>query len=188
MSFPDRRAAVNNLRTIVLTGGTITAVALLFAIPSVLPTATATAAATGEMIQNVAEEARQSATPPIDTSRLAKWSYTLDPSVSIEPLRESTVTKIAGGKVTTVHVVETATGVYSSDALDNPHVLYPGIHRSRATHPDAGTGLLLLNDRRWVAAVPVAANSIVTVLPFDGGKLIVRDGFSCVVTKTLSTC
>lgn len=179
---------MTNLRTIVLTGATITAVALLFAIPSVWPAATATAAATGEMIETVSTEAGQNLAPPIDTSRLVKWDFAVAPSVSVEPLRESVVTKIAGGKLTTVHVVETATGVYSSDALDDPHILYPGIHRSRTAGAEAGTGLLLLSDRHWVAAVPVAANSIVTVLPFEGGKLVVRDGFSCVVTKTLSTC
>lgn len=182
----DRRAALDKLRTIVLTAATITGVALLFAVPSVMPAASATAAATGAMIQTVSEQARQTVAPPIDTARLVKWDFEVDPSVSVEPIRESVITKIAGGRVTKVHVVETATGIYSSDAMEDPHVLFPGIHRSRVKTD--GGGILLLDDRRWVSAIPVAANSFVSVLPYEGGRLVVRDGAACTVTRTLSTC
>ena len=182
----DRRAGLDNLRTIVLTAATITGVALLFAVPSVLPAASATAANTGAMIQTVSDDARQALAPPIDTGRLVKWDFRLDPSVSVEPIRESVVTKIAGGRVTTVHVVETVSGVYSSDAMEDPHVLYPGIARSRAKTDDGG--VLLLDGRRWVSAIPVAANSFVSVLPYEGGQLVVRDGVACTVTRTLGTC
>jgi hypothetical protein len=182
----DRRAALDKLRTIVLTAATITGVALLFAVPSVMPAASATVGATGAMIQAVSEEARQTVSPPIDTGRLVKWDFKVAPSVSVEPIRESVITKIAAGRVTTVHVVETTTGIYSSDAMEDPHVLYPGIERTRAKTD--GGDILVLDNRRWISAIPVAANSFVSVLPYEGGRLIVRDGVACTVTRTLSTC
>ncbi|WP_404405835.1 hypothetical protein [Pelagibacterium halotolerans] len=47
--------------------------------------------------------------------------------VSLEPTSTASVRKIGYGKVTEVNIATTATGVYSSDAIVSPYVLYPGI-------------------------------------------------------------
>jgi hypothetical protein len=65
--------------------------------------------------------------PPFDASKLRKFDIELADSVSTEPLRTQYVRKIAFGRPTTVTIVTTSSGTYSSDAIASPHVLYPGI-------------------------------------------------------------
>ena len=52
---------------------------------------------------------------------------TFDNSVSTEPTGALGIEKIAFGRVSHVNIVTTSSGVYSSDGLASPHVLYPGV-------------------------------------------------------------
>jgi hypothetical protein len=50
-----------------------------------------------------------------------------EPSVSLEATSATTVRKIGYGETSFVNIVTTPTGTYSSDAMFNPHVRYPGV-------------------------------------------------------------
>lgn len=63
----------------------------------------------------------------IDPSVFRKYDIVLDETVSTDAQRTRTVTKIAHGRKSSVSIVTTPTGTYSSDALTSPYVLYPGI-------------------------------------------------------------
>lgn len=69
--------------------------------------------------------------PPFDPSKLKKFDIELADTVSTEPLRTQYVKKIAFGRPTTVTIITTSSGTYSSDAITSPHVLYPGIDVAR---------------------------------------------------------
>ncbi len=64
-----------------------------------------------------------------------------DSSISSQVMSTGTVRKVAFGKETTVTIVTTASGVYSTDGLTSHHVLYPGVNVTETT-PDFG-GLVL---------------------------------------------
>jgi hypothetical protein len=84
-----------------------------------------------------------------------------------------------------VQVVETSTGVYSSDALTDPHIQYPGITKERRGRLG---GLAIWGGHGWILARPFTAGSFVHVVPFKGGKLFVTDGGTCVVTRKSLIC
>ena len=48
-----------------------------------------------------------------------------------------TVRKIGYGQTSIVNIITTSSGVYSSDALTSPHVLYPGIHVEQVPYDGA---------------------------------------------------
>ena len=56
------------------------------------------------------------------------YSITYEDSVSREATSQVTVRKIGYGETSIVNIMTTASGVYSSDALTNPHFRYPGVH------------------------------------------------------------
>lgn len=122
---------------------------------------------------------------PMDTSKLLKWNFEVDPGVSLEPIRQSTVKKIAFGRVSTVGIVETATGVYSSDALTDPHVRYPGI---TATPKYAARTMMYWNGHGWTRFWPRPGKSFITVVPYDGGQLVVTDDGSCIISARSVVC
>src|SRR5690242_8356835 len=114
-------------RVIMWSGIAGTVGALLLALPQMLPPAIADE----QPMKTLLSSANELFAPAVDPDELVRWDFTVDPSVSTEPIRQSTVKKIAYGHATTVHVVETSTGVYSSDALTDPHIQYPGITKER---------------------------------------------------------
>lgn len=59
-----------------------------------------------------------------------------EPGVSLEPQSTSVVRKIGYGETRFVSVATTASGTYSTDALQSPYVRYPGIIVDRL-HPRA---------------------------------------------------
>ncbi|RYE10597.1 MAG: hypothetical protein EOP22_04475 [Hyphomicrobiales bacterium] len=63
----------------------------------------------------------------IDPRMFRKFDIELDDSVSMDVQRTQTVRKIGFGRLSTVTIVTTPTGTYSSDALLSPNVRYPGI-------------------------------------------------------------
>lgn len=85
----------------------------------------------GPTLAAVADKAPFSSGKTLDTN-LAHFNgrtYAIGsaPGVSLEPLSTSIVRKIAYGKTSFVSIATTASGVYSSDGLTDPHVRYPGI-------------------------------------------------------------
>jgi hypothetical protein len=169
-----------DLRVILGMGGGAGIVALLLALPALPP-----AIADEEPAKTLLSNASEIFPPPFDPDGLVKWSYTLEPTVSTEPLRQSTVRKIGYGTTEFVQVVETASGTYSSDGLTSPHVLYPGVHKQRA---GSGLDLAVWENGRWALAKKMGAGSFVNITKFKGGRLIVTDDGMCVVTRSSVRC
>ena len=157
-------------------------VALLFAVPAILPPAVAKE----EPARTLLSSAEEIFPPPFDPDSLVKWEYELDPAVSTEVTHQSTVKKIGFGRSEVVQIVRTPTGTYSTDGLTSPHVEYPDIHKKKRA---AGKlGLFYWSNGRWVLRHALTAGSFVTVTPFDGGQLIVTDDGMCVVRKNGTVC
>lgn len=158
----------------VMAGGAIAlGAALMLALPELLPPAVAQE----EPVRTLLSTPNEIWPPTFDPSQLMKWDYYVEPGVSIEPVAESTVRKIAYGRTTYVRVMETESGVYSTDGLASPHIQYPGIVKERKpTEP----GVWYWNGRQWVAAVPFSAGSFASIMPFDGGGPLATEDGSCV--------
>lgn len=156
-------------------------VALLLAFPGLLPPALASE----EPGRTLLSTASELFAPTVDPSKLFKWSHEYETAIATEVLRESTIRKIGYGRTEFVHVVETASGTYSTDALQDPHVEYPGIHRKRAR---SDPGMAYWSNGHWVMQTPVAAHSFVTITRFDGGDLIVTDDGVCVTSSAGVVC
>lgn len=65
--------------------------------------------------------------PALDAKMFRKFDITLGPGVSTDIQRTQTIRKIGYGYSSTVTVVTTPSGTYSTDGLLSPNVSYPGI-------------------------------------------------------------
>lgn len=65
----------------------------------------------------------------VDADMFRKYAITFDDSVSTEVKRTQVVKKIAHGRKSTVTIVTTPSGTYSTDGLLSPNVQYPGIDK-----------------------------------------------------------
>lgn len=178
---------MNHIKTVLGMGAAGGLLAMALAAPVLLP-GLATAAQvvqveTGEMVRSLLPEPQ-----PFDPSTLFKagdYDYVVDDSISTTPIRQSVVHKIGYGRSEMVQVVETASGTYSSDGLESPYVLYPGIRKQRS---GGDVGLALWADGKWVVQNALTAGSFVTITRFDGGQLIVTDDSMCVTSSSGIIC
>ncbi len=157
------------------------AIALLLALPSLLPPAIANE----EPAHTLLSSAREIFPPPFDFDGLARYTYDVSPAISTDVLKESTVRKIGYGNTEVVRVVQTPSGTYSSDALASPYIEYPGITKKRVR---GAMGLAFWSNGRWVVEKTVSAGSFVTITRFDGGQLIVTDDGMCVTRANGIIC
>jgi len=65
--------------------------------------------------------------PTVNAKDFTRYAITFDDTVSSDVQRSRAITKIGYGHKSTVTVVTTPSGTYSSDAIVSPHVRYPGI-------------------------------------------------------------
>lgn len=154
--------------------------ALLLGLPHMLP-----ALASDEPLHTLLSTGKQVFGPAVTPDDLVRWDFTVDPGVSTEPLKDTSIKKIAYGRTSTVHVVETSTGVYSSDALTDPHIQYPGIAKHQRSR---FAGLAFWTGHGWRLATPFTAGSFVNIVPFKGGNLVVTNGGTCVVKAKSLIC
>ena len=131
------RAMTDLIRVIAL-GGTIGAlVAGSLAAPQFMA---AVADEALEPVERVASTIDQLFGPgTIDSRAFVKYDIIVDDSVSTEIKSSRVVKKIAHGRTSTVEIVTTPTGTYSTDGLLSPHVRYPGIE---VESKDNGLGFL----------------------------------------------
>jgi hypothetical protein len=108
--------------------------------------------------------------PSFDASRLMKFDdalfdITTDDSVSTEPQSVTHIRKIEFGRASTVDIVTTASGTYSTDALFSPHFRYPGIDVHRLTgSAQPITSVAFWSDRSgWVVAPLLNAQSVLVL-------------------------
>ncbi|MDB5539384.1 MAG: hypothetical protein JWQ89_1111 [Devosia sp.] len=173
---------MDSTRTIMLTGAIGAGLALLLALPSVLPPAIADE----EPARTLLSTPNEIWPPAFDPGKLMKWDYYVQPGVSIEPIRESTVRKIAYGRTTLIRVMETASGVYSTDGMANPHIGYPGI--VKVAQRQSNLGVWYWDDGHWVATAPQSASSFVSLTPLDATKLVASDDDNCVTLGNAVYC
>jgi hypothetical protein len=172
---------MHNFRVAAAMGTGFGIVVLLYALPNMLPPAIANEEPARTLFSNASEIFP----PAFDPGSLVKYTFDLAPSVSTEVVKESTIKKIGYGNTEFVHVLQTPSGTYSTDALQSPYVEYPGVLKKR-THDQIG--LAFWSNGSWVMQNPVSAGSFVTVTKFDGGQLVVTDDGMCVTNKHGITC
>ena len=110
------------IRTVFLSGGIAAIVAGALAAPTFFPAAFA-----AEPQKHLLDRASDMFPKPFNPKSLMKFDITLDNSVSTDATRTQIVKKIGFGQRTTVAIVTTPSGTYSSDAITSPYVRYPGI-------------------------------------------------------------
>jgi hypothetical protein len=91
----------------------------------------------------------------IDHRKFRKYKITFDDSVSTDVQQVRTVKKIEAGRTSTVSIVTTASGTYSTDGILSPHVLYPGIdvERKRRHRHDSSFAFLSLRGSGGSASI-----------------------------------
>lgn len=135
---------------------------------------------------------------PIDFSNLVKiddlsLEVSYDDSVSTEVISYSQVRKIGFGNESTVNVVKTLSGTYSSDSMASPHVLYPGV-KVRAKSSNTGPVSGALNAIRktgfgWMALPFDPMESVISHGPImGGGRYIAGNGHTCMTSASFTTC
>lgn len=163
----------------VLAGAVIGSLAAgLMAVTSLLPAAMADE----QPLRTLMSTAEELMPAPFDTAGLVKPDFTVEPGVSTEVLRRSTVRKIGYGRTSFVTIAETASGTYSSDGLASPHIRYPGIHFDHGSDGPQLAGVMVRGGSSWMVLGSTGASSFVSVAPFAGGKLLTTEGGSCVIT------
>lgn len=169
----------------VLAGAVIGSLAAgLLAVASLLPPAMADE----QPLRTLMSTAEELMPEPFDTAGLVKPDFTVEPGVSTEVLRSSTVRKIGYGRTSFVTIAETATGTYSSDGMTSPNVRYPGIHGSQGSDGLQVARVMVRGGSSWTALHPTGSSSFVSVSPFDGGRLLTTEGGSCVITGSSVHC
>jgi hypothetical protein len=138
-----------DIRTAVITGAILSTVGAVFAAPVVFPAAFA-----DEPASHVYDTARDLFPPKFDPRTLKKFDFDIDDSVSTKAQHTEFVTKISGGVKTTVAIVTTATGVYSTDGLASPNIRYPGIEvtpKHRGSHVFFGSATGPRGTTHWTS-------------------------------------
>jgi len=110
------------IRTVFISGAVAVFVAGAIASPAIFPGAFA-----AEPQKHILDTASEMFPKPFNPKSLRKFDILVDDSVSTKPLRTEVVSKIGFGQRSTVAIVTTSSGTYSSDAIASPYVRYPGI-------------------------------------------------------------
>jgi hypothetical protein len=160
----------------------------IFAIPSALPPSMAQEEPAATLLKTGEQLFRE----PVDGLAFVKppQRFVVEPWVSTDVTKRQTVRKIGYGKTEFVDILTTATGTYSSDGFDSTHVRYPGVHANPA-YKDwvSSTKIAVLSGGAWVVVQNSNANSFVDIIPFEGGRLGIReDGSACVKVDSAMYC
>lgn len=131
--------------------------------------------------------------PPADFSDLLRideqgYRADFDDSVSRNVMMNHTVHKIEAGRVSSVNIVTTSSGTYSTDSLVSPHVQYPGVEVSEL--PSANFQVMT-----WDALLgwlPVRTNGGASVVTYDrtatGGKVHSSGSYTCIRERSFRVC
>lgn len=154
----------------------------LTTLPDMLPAAIAD----DQPMRTLLRSASQLIPTPIDPDSLLNWDFKVAPGISIEPISETSIRKIGYGRTSYVDVMETESGVYSTDGLGSPHVQYPGI--GKEPKPATAPMLWFWNDGRWSSIAAFTSGSSAVVTPLTGGSLVTTDAGTCVVLDNAVYC
>lgn len=176
---------IKSIGAIIATGGIGAVAALGLSLAGLLAVVHAEENSTISPMEALMSPARKLFPQPFDVEGLVRWNFEVDAGVSLEPIRQSAVKKIGFGRVEQVNIVETDSGIYSSDAIVDPHIRYPGIV---VTPRREARAVLQWNGYGWSSLTPVGAGSFVTVVPFEGGQLVVTENSTCSYTARSVIC
>ena len=154
----------------------------LAALPDLLPAAVAD----DQPMRTLLRSASQLIPSPIDPDSLLKWDFQVEPGVSMEPVSESSIRKIGYGHITFVDVMETESGVYSTDGLNSPHIQYPGIIKEPKVA--AAPILWFWSNGHWSSLAAFSAGSSVAVTPPGGDEPIASDSGGCATLDNAVYC
>ena len=152
-------------RTVLIGAALGTGIAGALTIPMWIPAVMAS-----EPVQVITEAAQTAMTPaPLFeaddfvkmTDGDVRYTARADGTVSTEVSGTQTVKKIGFGEVSTVTIVTTPTGVYSSDAIFSPNVRYPGIS---VTAEPTFAGVLRDLEKIEGLSVPIYDGSFVVLI------------------------
>lgn len=124
------------------------------------------------------------------------YSVTYEDSISREATSHVVLRKIAYGHTSFVNIMTTPSGIYSSEGMTSPHILYPGIHVEQVPLAvgDAGAATAAppfaywTDAAGWVAVPTVSAGSFVIMARTPGGTIIRGNDGNCVITATAAFC
>lgn len=105
--------------------------------------------------------------------------------VSTDPLDTHTVKKIEGGRVSYVTITRTATGTYSTDGLDSPHIQYPGV--IEPANPRDRFSFSSWNNGSWTRIKTYSGNSYVSVSTYKTRRGETRTS-TCISTASFWYC
>ena len=88
--------------------------------------------------------------------------------------------KIGYGKTSIVNIITTTSGVYSSDALTCPHILYPGVHVEKVPYDES--------DADGHHHHQPLAGSFVNIVRTPSAVVIQGNRGTCVITKNTLMC
>lgn len=105
--------------------------------------------------------------------------------VSTDPLDTQVVKKIEAGRVSYVTIKRTATGVYSSDGIESPHVQYPGV--IEPDNPRNQFSFSSWNGGQWTRMKTYDGNSYVSISTYKTRRGETRTS-SCISTASFWYC
>ncbi len=82
----------------------------------------------------------------------------------MEPIGQTTVRKIAYGKESTVNIITTSSGTYSSNSLISRNVKYQGVIVQEIRKDSTKKNIVWILDKSWVATPVASANSFISII------------------------
>lgn len=105
--------------------------------------------------------------------------------VSTDPLDTQVIKKIEGGRVSYVTIKRTATGTYSSDGIESPHVQYPGVIEPE--NPRNRFSFSSWNNGSWTRLKTYSGNSYVSISTYKTRRGETRTS-TCISTASYWYC
>ncbi|WP_449396596.1 hypothetical protein [Devosia riboflavina] len=105
--------------------------------------------------------------------------------VSTDPLDTQVIKKIEAGRVSYVTIKRTATGVYSSDGIESPHVQYPGV--IEPDNPRDRFSFSSWNNGQWTRLKTYSGNSYVSISTYKTHRGETRTS-TCISTASFRYC
>ncbi len=93
-----------------------------------------------------------------------EYKIEYDNSISMQPTGQISVRKIAYGKESTVNIITTSSGTYSSDSLTSRNVRYQGIFVQEIRKDPPKKNVVWILDKAWVATPVASANSFISIV------------------------
>lgn len=119
------------------------------------------------------------------------YQVEFSPEISQDPIASSVITKVEGGRVSSVNVVHTNSGIYSTDGLVSNHVQYHGVTVRRLDEIEFGLPLAFawLRGYGWTSLPKNGSGAVVYMNDGNVSTLVTGDRtHACVRGDNTVTC